>query len=78
MTMRERFQVLVVGAGPAGIAAACAASKAAAVGVVDDNPAPGGQIWRGGTPPAGDYLAANWLTRFGQDQIVRIPGTQVV
>jgi NADPH-dependent 2,4-dienoyl-CoA reductase/sulfur reductase-like enzyme len=41
--------VLVVGAGPAGIAAASAAATAGAdVIVIDDNPAPGGQIWRGG------------------------------
>ncbi len=43
----RRFDVLVVGAGPAGIAAACAAAAAGCrVGVLDDNPTPGGQIWR--------------------------------
>jgi NADPH-dependent 2,4-dienoyl-CoA reductase/sulfur reductase-like enzyme len=40
--------VLVLGAGPAGLAAAIAASKhGAAVTVVDALPEPGGQIWRG-------------------------------
>jgi NADPH-dependent 2,4-dienoyl-CoA reductase/sulfur reductase-like enzyme len=40
--------VLIVGAGPAGLAAARAASASGArVTMVDDNPAPGGQIWRG-------------------------------
>jgi NADPH-dependent 2,4-dienoyl-CoA reductase/sulfur reductase-like enzyme len=44
----HRFDVLIVGAGPAGIAAACAASGSGRrTGVVDDNPAAGGQIWRG-------------------------------
>lgn len=39
--------VLVLGAGPAGMAAADAASAAGRqVIVVDDNPGPGGQIWR--------------------------------
>jgi D-hydroxyproline dehydrogenase subunit alpha len=39
--------VAVVGAGPAGIAAACAACDAGgSVVVVDEQPAPGGQIWR--------------------------------
>ncbi len=78
MATHERFEILVVGAGPAGIAAACAASENAAVGVVDDNPAAGGQIWRGGTPPAGDRLAAKWLRRFQQAKVARIHGTQVV
>jgi D-hydroxyproline dehydrogenase subunit alpha len=44
---RERFDVLVVGAGPAGIAAAARAAEAGTrVGVVDENLAAGGQIWR--------------------------------
>jgi D-hydroxyproline dehydrogenase subunit alpha len=48
----ERFEVLVVGAGPAGLAAAArAADSGMRVGVVDDNPEAGGQIWRK-TPPA--------------------------
>ena len=42
-------EVLVVGAGPAGLSAARAAASAGAqVLVLDDNPASGGQIWRGG------------------------------
>ena len=46
---RASCDVLIIGAGPAGIAAALAAAPSgAAVVVVDDNPAPGGQIWRGG------------------------------
>jgi NADPH-dependent 2,4-dienoyl-CoA reductase/sulfur reductase-like enzyme len=44
---RRRVDVVVVGAGPAGIAAAVSAARGGAhVGVLDDNPAPGGQIWR--------------------------------
>ncbi len=46
--IRKQFDVLVVGAGPAGLAAAAAASECGArTAVVDDNPALGGQIWRG-------------------------------
>jgi NADPH-dependent 2,4-dienoyl-CoA reductase/sulfur reductase-like enzyme len=42
-------EVLVVGAGPAGLSAArAAASGGAQVVVLDDNPLSGGQIWRGG------------------------------
>ena len=45
----ESCDVLVVGAGPAGLCAAkAAASRGAQVVVLDDNPAPGGQIWRTG------------------------------
>lgn len=46
--MAEGPQVLVAGAGPAGIAAAVAADAAGArVTLVDALPEPGGQIWRG-------------------------------
>ncbi len=42
------FDVAILGAGPAGLAAARAAHRTGArVAVLDDNPSPGGQIWRG-------------------------------
>jgi NADPH-dependent 2,4-dienoyl-CoA reductase/sulfur reductase-like enzyme len=44
----KHYQIIIVGAGPAGIAAAKAASKTeASVLVIDDNHGAGGQIWRG-------------------------------
>ena len=44
-----RYDIIVIGAGPAGLAAAqAAAAHGAQVAVVDDNPLAGGQIWRGG------------------------------
>lgn len=61
---RQRFDVLVVGGGPAGIAAAVRAAEGGArVGIVDENVALGGQIWRGETseeshsPEASDWFA---------------------
>ena len=46
---QQSFDVVVVGAGPAGIAAAVTAAESGArVALIDDNPAPGGQIWRAG------------------------------
>jgi NADPH-dependent 2,4-dienoyl-CoA reductase/sulfur reductase-like enzyme len=41
--------ILIIGAGPAGIAAALAAAPSGAhIALLDDNPSPGGQIWRDG------------------------------
>jgi NADPH-dependent 2,4-dienoyl-CoA reductase/sulfur reductase-like enzyme len=46
--MSDRFDVVVVGAGPGGLAAATVAAEAGRkVCLLDDNAAPGGQIWRG-------------------------------
>jgi NADPH-dependent 2,4-dienoyl-CoA reductase/sulfur reductase-like enzyme len=78
MATREQFDVIVVGAGPAGIAAAYGACRSAKVAVIDDNPAPGGQIWRGGKPPAGDSVADLWLRRFAESPIERRQATRIV
>lgn len=44
--------VVIIGAGPAGLAAAARAVEAgASVAMVDDNPRPGGQIWRASNEP---------------------------
>jgi NADPH-dependent 2,4-dienoyl-CoA reductase/sulfur reductase-like enzyme len=57
----QRFDVLVVGGGPAGIAAAVnAAESGHSVGIVDENATLGGQIWRGESDvPA----ASKWVER---------------
>ncbi|UVM58147.1 NAD(P)/FAD-dependent oxidoreductase [Pseudomonas sp. B21-012] len=47
--MNEHTNLLIIGAGPAGLAAALAAApRAARIVLLDDNPLPGGQIWRDG------------------------------
>lgn len=56
--MTRLFDILVIGAGPAGLAAAhAAAAYGASICVVDDNPLAGGQIWRGGADQQGDERA---------------------
>jgi NADPH-dependent 2,4-dienoyl-CoA reductase/sulfur reductase-like enzyme len=74
--MSERFDVLVAGAGPAGIAASVtAAATGKRVGLVDDNPSAGGQIWRsGGAQPS---EARNWLARLAASPVVRIQGYRI-
>lgn len=75
----RRFDVIVVGAGPAGIAAACAASESgASVGVVDDNPAPGGQIWRGVAEHSPSPQASKWHARLARANVKLISGASVV
>jgi len=57
-----KFDVVILGAGPAGLAAARAACRTgASVALIDDNPAAGGQIWRGSAlidiPPSARFLS---------------------
>src|SRR5580692_4998504 len=52
VVLNVAFDVAVIGAGPAGLAAAARASESgASVAMVDDNPRPGGQIWRASRSP---------------------------
>lgn len=49
--MKAKFDLAIVGAGPAGLAAARAAAAAGGgltIAVIDDNPRAGGQVWRPG------------------------------
>jgi D-hydroxyproline dehydrogenase subunit alpha len=79
MARENAYDILVVGAGPAGIAAACVAAEAGArVGLVDDNPSAGGQIWRGGPGNPADAAAAAWFRRLEVAQVARLDGVQVV
>ncbi len=63
-SQRHQFEILVVGAGPAGMAAACAAAEAGKkVAVLDNSPWLGGQIWRGEQTHPTSATAQRWLQR---------------
>ena len=70
--------VLVVGAGPAGLAAAWrAASEGVNVAVVDDNPSSGGQIWRGEENKPTSRGAQLWLEKIRSVNIRHIRGARI-
>jgi NADPH-dependent 2,4-dienoyl-CoA reductase/sulfur reductase-like enzyme len=75
----RQFDVVVVGAGPAGIAAACVACDCGAtVAVIDDNPVAGGQIWRGGAAKAHSAQANRWLARLAGSGTTLFSATRVI
>ena len=79
MSPESPFDVLIVGAGPAGLAATVAASgEGRSVGLVDDNPDLGGQIWRGERPRPASPEAASMFARLRQASFTTLPGTRVV
>ncbi|MFT0167597.1 FAD-dependent oxidoreductase [Paraburkholderia mimosarum] len=84
-----KFDILIIGAGPAGLNAARTAAQAgASIGIVDDNALPGGQIWRQGPEhraagPARallDALAAraNVTLLSGKRIVQALPGQQLL
>jgi NADPH-dependent 2,4-dienoyl-CoA reductase/sulfur reductase-like enzyme len=80
--MSERlfeFEVVVVGAGPAGLAAACTAAEAGKrVGLVDETPWLGGQIWRGQQARASAPQARAWFERFRRCGARLLDSTSVI
>ena len=77
-TSRSRFDVLVIGGGPAGIAAAVrAAESGVRVGLVDDNPDFGGQIWRRDSENAPNQDAEPWDRRLRTSPITKLCGLRV-
>jgi D-hydroxyproline dehydrogenase subunit alpha len=72
-------EIVVVGAGPAGIAAATRAAEAGApVVVLDEAPSPGGQIWKHRPSARAPRAAQKWIARFAKSGARLIRGAQVV
>ena len=75
---RHACDALVVGAGPAGLAAAYRAAQAGRrVTVVDDNPDAGGQIWRGDQREPRSPDAQVWFEHIRSVEIELIAGARV-
>jgi NADPH-dependent 2,4-dienoyl-CoA reductase/sulfur reductase-like enzyme len=73
-----RFDIAVVGAGPAGIAAALAAADSGrTVGLIDDNPTAGGQIWRAAYNAARPSAASIWFDRLNKSAVQLVRGARV-
>src|SRR5215470_11973648 len=75
----SRFDVLVIGAGPAGMAAAVRAAECGAdVGIIDDNATVGGQIWRGQSSEAVPTKeAAKWHSLLQTAGVTTLCGKRV-
>ncbi|HLJ77433.1 MAG TPA: FAD/NAD(P)-binding oxidoreductase [Acidobacteriaceae bacterium] len=74
----QSFDVLVIGGGPAGMAAAArAAESGAQAGIVDDNLVLGGQIWRGGEHDEHVAEATPWRDRLQRAGVSVLCGMRV-
>jgi NADPH-dependent 2,4-dienoyl-CoA reductase/sulfur reductase-like enzyme len=82
--MSARFDVVVVGAGPGGIAAAAVAAEAGRrVCLLDNGVAPGGQIWRGYRAETAEKAAhgreyLHWMKRLKQSSCTVWTGWQAI
>ena len=77
--MSLSFDIVIVGAGPAGMAAACAAAEGRKrVAVVDDTPWLGGQIWRGRQTKDSVSQARQWLEKFRRSGVTLLGRTSVI
>jgi len=73
------FDVVVVGAGPAGLAAACVAAESGCrVALVDETPWLGGQIWRGQQAAPTQPPARKWFERFRKSGALLLDHTCVI
>ena len=77
--VQRRFDVLVIGGGPAGMAAAARAAECGSrVGIVDDNFNLGGQIWRGASDEPQGTESSTWAERVRRSGATALCGLRVV
>ena len=77
--MSLEFEIVIVGAGPAGLAAACAAAESGSrVAILDDTPWLGGQIWRGQSSRPTLPEAQRWIQRFQKAGAVLLDRTAAI
>lgn len=75
---RQSWDIVVVGGGPAGIAAAVSAAECgASVLLIDDNPAVGGQIWRGEKANPSIRAARKWSQRLKTSSVEILRGFRI-
>jgi NADPH-dependent 2,4-dienoyl-CoA reductase/sulfur reductase-like enzyme len=75
----SKFDIVVVGAGPGGLAAACSAAESGRrVALVDDTPWLGGQIWRGQQAKPSVPQARAWIERFRRSGATLLARTSVI
>lgn len=75
----DRYAIAVIGAGPAGIAAATVAAESGQrVILIDECPAPGGQIWRHAAQRSREGAARRWVTRLERSTATVRTGAAVI
>ncbi|MGI9072584.1 MAG: NAD(P)/FAD-dependent oxidoreductase [Bryobacteraceae bacterium] len=78
-TAHRYADILIVGAGPAGMAAAVRAARCGAqVTVLDDNPFPGGQIWRNEHNHPSTAEASEWFRYLEASRVQILAGPRVI
>jgi NADPH-dependent 2,4-dienoyl-CoA reductase/sulfur reductase-like enzyme len=79
---RDSYDVVVIGAGPAGLAAAATAAQAGlSTLLLDENAGPGGQVWRAiaSTPVTErDHLGADYWAGANLVEAVRSSGAEII
>jgi NADPH-dependent 2,4-dienoyl-CoA reductase/sulfur reductase-like enzyme len=74
-----QFEVVIIGAGPAGMAAACAAaSSGKKVALIDNTPWLGGQIWRGEQGHPTMPQAQKWIESVRRSGVTVLENTSVI